>query len=86
MQPVVESDGRRCATSFLGRYLVVVHGQIPFGQEAVILGVEDRLLDVLAGEALDACRDSQKLRVMTSALSPSGRQCSQAPRFPGVAL
>src|SRR5438045_117089 len=42
------------ATSFRARDLVVVHGQVPLGQEAVILGVEDRLLDVLAGEALDS--------------------------------
>src|SRR6516162_2976575 len=35
------------------RDLIVVRGKVALDQEPVILGVEDRYLDVLAGEALD---------------------------------
>jgi len=62
----------------------VVHGKVPLDEELIVVGIEDGSVDVLAGKASMAARDSQKLTVTNSARSPSVRQSSQAPRLPGV--
>ena len=59
-------------------------GQVALDQVLVVIGSEDRLLDVLPAKALIADRDSHKLTVTIPARSPSTRHSAQAPRLPGV--
>jgi hypothetical protein len=62
----------------------MVHGEVPFDEKLIVVGIEHGRVDALAGEGLNGSRDSQKLTVMNSAQSPSIRRRSQAPRLPGV--
>jgi hypothetical protein len=48
-----------------------LYRQIAFDQEPLTLGVEDGLLDVLAGKGLDRFRKSQKLTLTNSAGWPA---------------
>jgi hypothetical protein len=64
----------------------VVHGQIPFDQEAVILGVEDRFLDVLASEALDRLPRFPEAQGDDFGLLTVGPPQQPGTAVPGVAL
>jgi hypothetical protein len=59
----------------------MTHEQITFDKEAVVLWIEDSLVDVFAGEPPDAVPGVPKREVMISERSPSSRRGIQAPDF-----
>ena len=65
--------------------LVVADRQVALDEEAVVLGIEDHGLDLVAREAADRVQRVPEEKVTTSVRSPSSRRSIHAPRLPGVA-
>ena len=59
-------------------------GQVALDQVLVVIGSEDRLLDVLAGKGLDRGPGLPQAHRDELGASPSTRHSAQAPRLPGV--
>jgi hypothetical protein len=68
----------------VGVDLIVGRDEIAFDEEPLVLGVEDGALVFVAGEALTAASESQRVKIMNSVRSSTSRRSIQTPRLPGV--